>query len=329
MSSYFKCKKLGEGTYAVIYLAKMVEQGDSKLAKTDPTNFVSYVAIKKIKKTEHSTGQEISAIREIKALKRLKSPYILELKECFIHKGFLHLVLEFCEFDLEQVVKNKSIVILPSDIKSWMFMLLSGLLECHKNFFIHRDVKPNNCLIKADGTLKLADFGLTRKLDGKMTEQAITRWYRSPEMLLGAQAYSFAADMWSVGAVFAEMFLRVPFFAAENDFQQMELIFKALGTPDENEWSEIRDLPGYFEYQPTHGTSLEQLFSAASDDALDLLKRLLVFNPNKRITCVEALGHRYFLSDPPATPIGKLPVPLNEENRSGSQRVAHWQYSLK
>lgn len=322
MASYFKCKKLGEGTYAVIYLAKVVGQGDSKFVKMEPANFEGYVAIKKIKKTEYSTGQEISAIREIKALKRLESPYILELKECFVHKELLHLVLEFCESDLEQVIKNKSIAILPSDIKAWMFMLLSGLLECHKNFFIHRDVKPNNCLIKADGTLKLADFGLTRRLDGKMTAQAVTRWYRSPEMLLGAQAYSFAADMWSVGAVFAEMFLRVPFFAAESDFQQIELIFKALGAPSEDEWPEIRDLPGYFEYQPTSGASLEQLFSAASEDALDLLKRLLTFNPNKRVTCKDALSHRYFLSDPPATPLGKLPVPATEHTHDPKQRLS-------
>lgn len=309
MASYFKSKKLGEGTYAVIYLAKKVKNADLKLIKSDPANFDGYVAIKKIKKTEYSTGQEISAIREIKALKKLQNPYILQIQECFIHKNFIHLILEYCEYDLEQIIKNKSIVILPADIKAWMFMLLSALLECHNNFFIHRDIKPNNCLIKADGTLKLADFGLTRKFDNKMTAQAITRWYRCPEMLLGAQAYSFPADMWSVGAVFAEMFLRVPFFAAENEFQQIELIFKALGTPDEADWPEIRDLPGYFSYTPSPCSPLELLFSATSPDAIDLLKQLLIFNPNKRITCENALKHPYFTSSPVATRVGSLPVP--------------------
>lgn len=308
MTSYFKCKKLGEGTYAVIYLAKIASSETSKIVKMEPVDFQSYVAIKKIKKTGYSTGQEISAIREIKALKKLKSPHILELRECFVHKNFLHLVLEYCEFDLERVLRNKSIAILPADIKAWMFMLLSGLMECHRNFLIHRDIKPNNCLIRADGTLKLADFGLARGIDTMMTPQAVTRWYRSLEILLGAQSYSFAADMWSVGTVFAEMFLRVPFFVAENDLQQIEIIFKALGTPNESEWPEIRDLPGFFEYQSSLGTSLELLFSAASPDALDLLKKLLVFNPNKRITCEEALQHIYFASPPFATLIGKLPV---------------------
>lgn len=310
MVNYYKCKKLGEGTYAIIYLAKETKEGDSKLVKVEPKEFQDVVAIKKIKKTEFSTGQEISAIREIKALKKLNScPYILGLKECFVHKGSIHLILEYCEFDLEQVLKNKSVVVLPSDIKAWMFMLLSGLMECHKNFFIHRDIKPNNCLIKSDGTLKLADFGLTRRIDGKLTPQAITRWYRSPELLLGAQTYSFAADMWSIGAVFAEMFLRVPFFAAESDTQQLELIFKALGSPDETDWAEIRDLPGFVKYPQETGTSLELLFSAASVDALELLRAFLQFNPNKRITCVDALKHQYFSTPPLATSIGYLPTP--------------------
>lgn len=309
MSSYFKTKKLGEGTYATIFMAKETQYSGSKLIKTDPIDFKGYVAIKKIKKTEFSTGQEISAVREIKALKKLKSPFILEIKDCFVHKDSLHLVLEYCEFDLEQILKNKSVVILPSDIKAWIFMLLRGLLECHRNFFIHRDIKPNNCLIKADGTLKLADFGLTRRFDSKMTPQAVTRWYRSPEMLLGATSYSFPADMWAVGAVFAEMFLRVPFFAAENDFQQIELIFRALGTPRYEDWPEMRDLPGFFEFKSSVGTSFEQLFSAASEDAIELMKMFLTYNPNKRITCEEALKHRYFESYPIATHIGKLPVP--------------------
>lgn len=309
MQGYYKCKKLGEGTYATVFLAKEVTNSTAKLVKEDPQSFTNFVAIKKIKKTEHSSGQEISAIREIKALKKLKHEYILDMKDCFIHKNFLHLVLEYCDFDLEHVIKNKNIVLLPADIKAWMFMLLRGLYECHNNFIIHRDLKPNNCLIKADGTLKLADFGLARVLDDKMTAQVVTRWYRSPEMLLGKNQYSFPVDMWSVGTIFAEMFLRVPLFPADSDTQQLELIFSALGSPNIEHWPEITQLPGYLEFKKTPGTSLEALFSAVSDDAIDLLKKLLDFNPLKRITCREALNHHYFTNLPHPTAIGSLPVP--------------------
>lgn len=309
MPSYYKCRKLGEGTYAVIYLAKETIYSDQKLVKTDPTKFISHVAIKKIKKTKYSVGQEISAIREIKALKLLKSEYILQMKDIFIHKDSIHLVLEYCEFNLENILKNKSLIIMPADIKGWMFMLLSGLMECHNNFLIHRDLKPNNCLIKSDGTLKLADFGLTRMMDSKMTPQAISRWYRPLEMLLGADSYTMAADMWSVGAVFAEMFLRVPFFAAESDIQQIELIFKALGTPSESNWPQIKSLPGYFEFQKIPESCIDNLFSALSPDAIDLLKRFLIFNPLDRITCCEALKHEYFTTKPFGTMINHFPTP--------------------
>lgn len=309
MSSYYKCKKLGEGTYAIIYLAKVVEDSAAKLIKADPPQFTRYSAIKKIKKTVYSLGQEISAIREIKALKTLKHEYIVGVEDIFIHKGAIHLVLEYIEFDLEQILKNKALVIMPGDIKAWMHMLLRGLLECHNKFFIHRDIKPNNLLIKADGTLKLADFGLTRTISDKMTVQTITRWYRAPELLLGARSYSIAADMWSVGTVFAEMFLRVPFFAGENDIQQLDLIFQALGSPSEREWPLAKELPGYFEFKKSNGPPLESLFTAASDDALDLMRQLLTYNPAKRITCLTALKHMYFSSKPFATQLGGLPVP--------------------
>lgn len=316
MASYFKCKKLGEGTYAIIYLAKEVKTAESKLIKIEPKEFDCLVAIKKIKKTEYSQGQEISAIREIKALKSIKNDYVVDIKDIFIHKDALHMVLEYIDYDLEGILKNKSIVIMPGDIKAWMYMLLRGLLECHNRFIIHRDIKPNNLLIKADGTLKLADFGLSRTIDNKMTCQAITRWYRPPEMLFGASSYSLSADMWSVGAVFAELFLRVPFFAAESDFQQIDMIFKALGTPSEKEWPLIKELPGWFEFKKIPGTPLDVLFSAASSDAISLMKSMLTYDPNKRISCIDALKHEYFNLKPLATPLGKLPTPQSNVTKS-------------
>lgn len=336
--SYYKCKKLGEGTYAIIYLAKTVQNTDSnidasnngnsnennnvsisnnmsisnnfkKLIKLNPQTFLKYSAIKKIKKTEYACGQEISAIREIKMLSNLKSPYVVGMEDIFIHKGAIHIVLEYVEYDLEMILKNKMLVIMPGDIKAWMHMLLAGLMEIHKLFYIHRDIKPNNLLIKKDGTLKIADFGLTRRLSNKMTVQAITRWYRAPEVLLGSGDYSLSADMWAVGCVFAELFLRVPLFASETDIGQLNLIFQALGVPSESEWPLMKNLPGYFEVKKIPTQPIDSLFTAATADAKDLLHKLLIYDPNKRITCLQALNHNYFISSPPATSIGSLPVP--------------------
>lgn len=309
MLGYYKTKKIGEGTYAIIYKAKMVKNADKKIVKNDPQEKCEIVAIKKIKKTQYSYGQEISAIREIKALKALKSPFVLRLDDVFIHKDYIHLVLEYVEHNLEDILKNKEIVIMPANIKAWMFMLLSAVFECHKRSFVHRDIKPNNLLIDRHGVLKLADFGLTRRMNTIMTPQAVTRWYRAPELLLCAKSYTDASDMWSIGTVFAEMFLRVPFFAGDTDLKQLDLIFSALGRPAEKEWPEMNELPGYFKFDPSVGTPLRDIFTAASEDALDLLERMLTYNPKKRISCYDALKHRYFTSEPLATDFNNLLVP--------------------
>ncbi|KAL6122618.1 hypothetical protein NUSPORA_00290 [Nucleospora cyclopteri] len=311
--SYYKVKRLGEGTYATIYLAKeaVEETEGKKLVKIDPgENFNRMVAIKKIKKTEYGCGQEVNAIREIKSLKSVKHDFVLEMLDIFIHKNSLHLVLEYIDFNLEEIIKCKNIVIMPSDIKSWMFMLLSGLKAFHDNFYIHRDLKPNNLLIRKDGTLKIADFGLTRKISDQMTPNAVTRWYRAPEMLLGERQYTSLSDMWSVGLIFAELFLRVPLFAADTDIQQLDLICKALGTPRDSElFSKNASMLNIKYYPPTN---LHQLFTAASEEAYDLLVALLQFDPLKRIDVYDALNHKYFRTKPYATKIGALPV-INRE----------------
>lgn len=120
-----------------------------------------------------------------------------------------------------------------------------------------------------------------------MTPHAVTRWYRPPELLLGARQYSTAVDIWSVGCVFAELMLRVPFFAGDTDVGQLTLICRALGTPTESDWPLMSKLPDYFPL-PVHPSSpLQFIFTAASEDALDLLQRMLTFDPLKRITARE------------------------------------------
>lgn len=309
MRGYIKHSKLGEGTYASIFLGQILEGAETKLVEASKENEKGgeFVAIKHIKKTAYSTGQEISAIREIRALKCIDSPYVVKMIDVFIVNDNINLILEYMICDLESIIKCNSIIILPGDIKAWMYMLLMGLNKVHSNLMIHRDIKPNNLLISGKGILKLGDFGLTRKINNGMTPQAITRWYRAPEVLMGASSYGYSTDMWAVGAVFAEMFLRVPFFAGETDIQQLDLIFKALGTPNEEDWPMMNMLPGYCAPKRVIPPQLDQLFSAAGPEALDLLKGLLRFNPERRLTCEDALLHPYFSKKPHASKIEALP----------------------
>lgn len=307
---YIRNQKLGEGTYATIYFADEVETlGNSKILEKDEEHvFIKKVALKMIKKTEYAQGMEISAIREIKTLKKINSPYVIEIHDAFLYKDSTCLVIEYIETNLEEIIKNKKIIIMPSDIKAWILMILKGLFACHKKFIVHRDIKPNNILIKMDGTLKIADFGLAREIDGnEMTSNVVTRWYRAPELLMGCKLYTFAVDIWSLGCVFAELFLRTPYFPADNDFSQLETIFKALGTPTDKEWPNMTKLPNYVKYPIYQATPMKNLFTGASEDAINLLEKMLIYDPVKRITVLNALKHNYFINKPRPTKQEKLP----------------------
>lgn len=293
MQNYSNKKKIGEGTYAVIYKAYNKDK--------------NLVAIKRVKTTKHSMGVDISAVREIKSLKQIHNRYVISLLDVFMHNDDIHIVLEYVNTDLECLIKNKELVFLPSDIKSWMIMILKGVYALHEKFIIHRDLKPNNILVTNKGIIKIADFGLARPIGNNMTSQAVTRWYRPPELLLGSKMYGTSVDMWSIGCIFAELMLRVPLFAGESDLEQLNLIFKVFGTPKEEEYPSITELSGYIKFNEKDPIILEDLFTAASKDTIKLLKRFFIFDPNKRIDCYEALKDEYFINEPSPTSPEDLP----------------------
>ncbi|KAL1915564.1 uncharacterized protein VTP21DRAFT_6688 [Calcarisporiella thermophila] len=296
-AKYQKDKKVGEGTYAVVYQGTQKDSGRK-------------VAIKKIKVGRLKEGLDMSAIREVMFLQELRHPNIVELIDVYTMKTNLHLVLEFLDSDLEMIIKDKSIVFMPADIKSWMLMTLRGLEHCHRNWILHRDMKPNNLLLSHSGELKIADFGLARDFalpNRNMTSQVVTRWYRSPELLFGAKEYCYGVDIWAVGCIFAELMLRTPYVAGDSDMDQLTKIFHALGTPTEQDWPGMTNLPDYVSFKTFPKVPLRTYFSAAGNDALDLLEKMLQFDPNKRISARDSLHHPYFKNKPRPTPPSKLP----------------------
>ncbi|KAG1907744.1 Pkinase-domain-containing protein [Suillus fuscotomentosus] len=302
---WVKDRKVGEGTYAVVYQGR--EASTSRK-----------VAIKKIKVGQFKDGLDMSAIREVKYLRELHHQNVIELLDVFSSKTNLNLVLEFLDSDLEMIIQDRSLVFLPADIKAWMAMTLRGLEFCHRNFMLHRDLKPNNLLIASDGQLKIADFGLARDFADpghKMTCQVITRWYRPPELLFGCRYYSSAVDIWSVGCIFAELMLRTPYLPGESDMDQLKTIFRALGTPTEEDWPGHTKLPDYVPVGQFPRTPLRDLFTAASGDTLNLLSRFLVYEPRKRISARDALNHAYFFALPHPSHPSKLPKPASQTSR--------------
>jgi cyclin-dependent kinase 7 len=216
------------------------------------------------------------------------------------------MVMECCKTDLEKVMR-KGIGSTPQDIKCYMKQLLQGMVYCHAQFVLHRDLKPGNLLITSGGVLKLTDFGLARTFGAEqevLSPEAVTIWYRPPELLFGATKYTTSADMWSVGCIFAEMWLGRALFATEaphTELSQLRTIFSFLGTPVEKEWPALKKLPLFVEFESRPPAPFEMTFAGLPADAIDLLKQLLVMNPSKRISAAEALNHPYFENEPKAT----------------------------
>ncbi|XP_023228918.1 cyclin-dependent kinase 7-like [Centruroides sculpturatus] len=302
LKRYEKIEYLGEGQFATVYKAKDVKTG-------------RIVAVKKIKlgsRAEAKDGINRTALREIKLLQEISHPNIIGLLDVFGHKSNVSLVFDFMDTDLEVIIKDTNIVLTPANIKAYILMTLQGLEFLHMNWILHRDLKPNNLLINEKGILKLADFGLAKFFGSPnriYTHQVVTRWYRAPELLFGARIYGTGVDIWAVGCILAELLLRTPFLPGDTDLDQLDKIFQALGTPTEKDWPGVATLPHYVQFKPCPGTALNNIFTAAGDDLLHLLCKMLALNPLERCDCSQALKMPYFSNAPAPTPGENLPTP--------------------
>jgi len=206
------------------------------------------------------------------------------------------------ETDLASILKSPQPL---SDDHSQFFLyqILRGMKYLHSAEVIHRDLKPRNLLVNSNCDLKICDYGLARVnfateefMICPMTEYVCTRWYRAPEVLCSWTDYGKAIDIWSVGCIFAEMLRRKPIFPGKNTQHQLQLIISCLGTPEKEV---LRRIPNdkcrkFIESLPvTSGRPLEEAVAGAAKEALDLLKKMLRFNPDKRMTVGQALQNAY------------------------------------
>uniref|UniRef100_A0A286Y005 Protein kinase domain-containing protein n=1 Tax=Cavia porcellus TaxID=10141 RepID=A0A286Y005_CAVPO len=169
----------------------------------------------------------------------------------------------------------------------------------HPNIVIlHRDLKPQNLLIDDKGTVKLADFGLARAFGIPIrvyTHEVVTLWYRSPEVLMGSAQYSTPVDIWSIGTIFAELATKKPLFHGDSEIDQLFRIFRALGTPNNEVWPEVESLQDYKNTFPKWKPgSLASHVKNLDENGLDLLSKMLAYDPAKRISGKMALNHPYF-----------------------------------
>jgi cyclin-dependent kinase len=289
MDRYAKIEKVGEGTYGVVYKARDVT-----------TNQI--VALKKIRLEAEDEGVPSTAIREISLLKELKDDNIVRLLDIVHAEQKLYLVFEFLDVDLKRYMENANTSGTPIPIgivKRFTHQLNAGLLYCHSHRILHRDLKPQNLLIDKKNNLKLADFGLARAFGIPLrtyTHEVVTLWYRAPEVLLGSRHYSTAIDMWSVGCIFAEMVMRgSPLFPGDSEIDQIFKIFRILGTPSEETWPGVTQLPDYKDTFPRWSKQeLKSVVPNLDEQGLDLLAHTLTYDTAKRISAKRALNHPYF-----------------------------------
>ncbi|XP_076326030.1 cyclin-dependent kinase 1-like [Tachypleus tridentatus] len=287
VEDYAKIEKIGEGTYGVVYKGKNKKTGQ-------------LVALKKIRLESEDEGVPSTAIREISLLKELKHPNIVCLQDVLMQENRLYLVFEYLSMDLKKYLDN-----IPSGqfmdkklVKSYLYQIIQAILFCHQRRVLHRDLKPQNLLIDQKGLIKIADFGLARAFGIPVrvyTHEVVTLWYRAPEVLLGSPRYSTPVDVWSIGCIFAEMANKKPLFHGDSEIDQLFRIFRTMGTPTEDVWPGVSQLP---DYKPTFPNwkdyIIPSICSQLDTNGIDILQKMLVYDPSKRITALAALHHPYF-----------------------------------
>ena len=295
--SEFLCKnRIEEGTYGVVYRAQ-----DKKTQEI--------VALKKLKMENEKEGFPITSLREINTLLISQHPNVVTVREIVVGSNIdqIFIVMDFIEHDLKSLMefmRKKKQVFLPGEVKCLMVQLLRAIHHLHDNWILHRDLKSSNILLSHNGILKIADFGLAREYGSPLkayTAIVVTLWYRAPELLLGMKNYSTHIDVWSLGCIFGELLLMEPLFPGKSETDELNQIFKLLGTPSEKCWAGFNQLPGAkVKFVDNPVSSLRKKFPERmlSEAGLDLLKELLTYDPQKRITCEEALDSSYFKENP-------------------------------
>ncbi|KAL3238186.1 mitogen-activated serine/threonine-protein kinase FUS3 RNJ42_00519 [Nakaseomyces bracarensis] len=327
ISSDFKLKaSLGQGAYGIVCSAVHKPTGE-------------LVAIKKIVPFDKPLFA-LRTLREIKLLKRFHHENIIAIfdiqkPESFEKFNEVYIIQELMQTDLHRVIKTQQLS--DDHIQYFVYQILRALKTLHGSNVIHRDLKPSNLLVNANCDLKVCDFGLARIIEDEdedddsakgeaprraesermgMTEYVATRWYRAPEVMLTNAEYSKAIDMWSCGCILGELFLRRPLFPGSDYKDQLKLIFRVTGTPQKGDASMafikshrarqyIASLPQYKPLAP-----LTDLFPSANPLGVDLMRRMLQFDPAARITAEQALQHPYLATYhvPEDEPAGE-PIP--------------------
>ncbi|XP_065176092.1 mitogen-activated protein kinase 1-like [Sycon ciliatum] len=311
--NYTGLEYIGEGAYGMVCSAT-----NQKTAER--------VAIKKISPFEHQTYCQ-RTLREIKILNRFSHENIINIQDLLRTKEMadmkdIYIVQTLMETDMYKLLRSQT---LSNDhICYFLYQILRGLKYIHSANVLHRDLKPSNLLINTNCDLKICDFGLARIADpahdhrGFLTEYVATRWYRAPEIMLNSRGYSKSIDVWSVGCILAEMISNRPIFPGKHYLDQINHILGVLGSPSQDDLDSILNekARNYIQSLPQKApVPFKSLYPKGNEQALDVLEKLLAFNPANRVTVEQVLEHPYLEQyyDPSDEPVAPSPFTFEME----------------
>nr|KAG5710065.1 hypothetical protein BaRGS_030141 [Batillaria attramentaria] len=322
----FHClNRIEEGTFGVVYRAR-----DKK------TNEI--VALKRLKMEKEKEGFPITSLREINTLLKAQHTNIVTVREIVVGSNMdkIYIVMDYVEHDLKSLMETMKSPFLVGEVKTLMKQLLRAVAHLHDNWILHRDLKTSNLLLSHKGILKVGDFGLAREYGSPLkqyTPIVVTLWYRAPELLLGIkvklyfcqQEYSCPVDMWSVGCIFAEFLTLKALWPGKSEIDQLNRIFKDLGTPNEKIWEGVSELPGMkkctFTNYP-YNSMRNRFGSMLTDTGFSLLNRFLTYDPKHRIDAKTALEHKYFTESPLPVDPSMFPTWPARSEQAGRKHVS-------
>lgn len=292
---YKLVKVIGRGAYGVVVSAENTETKEK-------------VAVKKISRAFEDLVDAKRILREIKLLQHFDHENVITIVDLLPPPSLaqfedVYIIADLMETDLHRIIYSRQ-PLTDDHVQYFLYQILRALKYIHSANVLHRDLKPSNLLLNSNCDLKVCDFGLSRGVapeedNMELTEYVVTRWYRAPEIMLSSREYTKAIDIWSTGCIFAELLGRTPLFPGDDYIHQLQIICDKIGTPCEEDLHFVvsERAKRFMKSQPMRpGVPFGKLFPKASPEALDLLQRMLVFDPAKRISVEEALGHPYMAS---------------------------------
>ncbi|KAM5340935.1 MAPK/MAK/MRK overlapping kinase isoform 4-T5 [Glossophaga mutica] len=321
MKNYRVISKIGEGTF-------------SEVVKTQSLRDGHYYACKQMKQPFESSVEQANGLREVRALRRLNPhPHILALHEVVFDRksGSLALICELMDMNIYELIRGRRRPLSERRVARYMYQLCRALDHVHRNGIFHRDVKPENILIK--DVLKLGDFGSCRSVYAKQphTEYISTRWYRAPECLLTDGCYSYKMDLWSAGCVLYEIASLQPLFPGANELDQISKIHDVMGTPPAKTLTKFKQSRAMsFDFPFKKGSGIPLLTASLPPQGLSLLHAMVAYDPDERITAHQALQHPYFREQRAAekqAPGGHRNAVFPERPAAADPRSGKWQVS--